>query len=300
MKKYLILFIISLSFLSTQTKDVEAVELRLTVLENLDLYVDGSTPNGVWVNVTEDFDHIDRFVFIMDFVDQVLDFDDFAGDSALTNGIQIFYNNIQVNSNITKNEELGRLGRLSLLSDEQNPKGRTFTSEIIIDMLITSTISVAFRVNDNMTDLTTLTTIEIEVFGHRDEVISYFSAKNNFEIYSGATSFIFLEDLDINRETQLKLSTTIEEKWINFTTTERDVKIVFAFDVSTSEDKTQIITAQLYQADISLENRSFIFKNTIVEISDSGINTGVIVLIGVTTIGIVTIILGVIFGNKRR
>jgi hypothetical protein len=87
MKKYFLLVLIVITISSTTSISQQII--KEPVIEVLDLNVDGTS--GVFVNISKNFDYIQRIIFHLDFVDNTFDWNVFAGESsALTNGINLY------------------------------------------------------------------------------------------------------------------------------------------------------------------------------------------------------------------
>lgn len=134
--------------------------LKFMVLERVDLFLDGSiTP--ITVNLTEDFQHVMRFVWNLIWMDNNIEFAVF-GDLAtpLTNGTQVLYNETVQLDPITAIGDFGSVSYdVRIDSDSRNPKENHLYSRLSFWKFIDSDeglnvhdFTLQFRVRDNITD----------------------------------------------------------------------------------------------------------------------------------------------------
>lgn len=185
------------------------------VIEILDLNIDGT--GGVFVNISKDFDYIMRLVYNLDFIDNSLDFDVFAGEAApLTNGLLMFYNDISFlnGSGIKSNDDFGNIGYdVSVLSDEKNPKGRTilgrlsFFKFIVGGLLINDQRTLAFKVQDNMSALTSIDELSVAIEGYKMSQGSFsFEGQDSINYGVGHKTTLRIEGLRIGKEYTLMVA----------------------------------------------------------------------------------------------
>lgn len=94
---------------------------QIPVVEELDLLVDGTTPQNV--SVSEDFSYISRIIWDLHWSGNELDFDNFGDDVALTVGIAKYYDGVSLFSNITDIHGFSHSGfELRIDRDDKNPK----------------------------------------------------------------------------------------------------------------------------------------------------------------------------------
>lgn len=134
--------------------------LKFMVLENVDLFLDGSiTP--IMVNLTEPFTHVMRFVWNLIWADNAIEFNVF-GDlaTALANGTQVFYNNTAQLSAITTIGDFGTASYdVRIDSDSRNPKENHLYSRLSFTRFIDTVeglnvhdFNLQFKIRDNITD----------------------------------------------------------------------------------------------------------------------------------------------------
>ncbi|HDZ16661.1 hypothetical protein LCGC14_1068320 [marine sediment metagenome] len=198
-----------------QNQIPDGTVFRDPVIEIIDLNIDGT--GGVFVNVSQDFDYIMRLVYNLDFIDNSLDFDVFAGEAApLTNGLLMFYNDIPFlnGSGLKSNDDFGNIGYdLSVLSDEKNPKGRTilgrlsFFKFIVGGLLINDQRTLAFKVQDNMSALTSIDEFSVAVEGYKMSQGSFsFEGQDSINYGVGHKTTLRIEGLGIGKEYTLMIA----------------------------------------------------------------------------------------------
>lgn len=244
MKKQLfILIILCLGFFS-QTNHVISHEDDGTrfldpQVEVLDLNVDGSGAGGTWVNITKEFDFVTKVQFYFLFSDATYESDLFAGSTALSNGINVYYNGRSIldHHNITRNSDFG-LTTCSFepYEDEKNPKNVLIISRLPVkqlcwgfDLQIIEDINIAFHVQDNITAITEIDTFSAVVVGYTQLLYSEF--EDRIEPYFWSThDTIMMEKLVVGEEYAICIGSNqaeSEKQWINFTATESRARIHF-------------------------------------------------------------------------
>lgn len=126
MKKVVILlFLFFIPTSSVMAQDIfEENQYRKPITETLDLHVDGSI-SPYLVNLTKTYDYISRVIWELDFTDNTLDFGEFAGSTALTNGTVLLYDGIGLNDPIKSIEDFAHHSYdLRVDTDDLSPEGR--------------------------------------------------------------------------------------------------------------------------------------------------------------------------------
>lgn len=133
--------------------------VRFMVVENVDLYVDGSiTPK--LINLTEDFDHVMRFVWNLIWTDNDIDYDLFGTlGGPLTNGTEILYNGTEQLKPVTSIGDFGVVSYdVRIDSDDKNPHTNHLYSRLSFwkfvdqeDGIAVHIHNIQFRVNDDIT-----------------------------------------------------------------------------------------------------------------------------------------------------
>lgn len=126
----------------------EIFEYNIPVVETFDLLQVGTVANPYIVNITKDFHVMTKLNWILHFNDNTLDWEEFAADTALSNGILLNYSSFTIDKPITNNHELMNLAyNAHHFRDDKNPVGHI----IWIQHLITSNIPSGILINDDNT-----------------------------------------------------------------------------------------------------------------------------------------------------
>ena len=162
MKKYFLPGVILLFLIAPIIGPVQAPEsniIRFMVLEKVDLFVDGSAA-PVLIDLTEDFDHIMRFVWNLVWTDNDIDYDIFGTLAvALTNGTEVLYNGTEQLDPIKAIKDFGSVSYdVRIDSDDKNPKTNHLYSRLSFWKFVDQADGLAhhhhpiqFRVNDDIT-----------------------------------------------------------------------------------------------------------------------------------------------------
>lgn len=255
-------------YISSQTNAKRPHFIFEPVVEILDLYVDGT--DGVFVNITKDYDFIKRLIYHLHFVDNSIDFDNFGGEpTPLPNGFIIFYNDISLLNGgepIIANGDFGHLGfDVSLTTDDKNPKGRIIIGRLSFDkinidgLLINPSRTFSILVQDNITDLASVTEISIFIEGYKKIRDTFFELPFENKYYPNAINEIKLIFLDTNRNYNLKINSTNDTFWVNITAHEESVTIKFNQQLN---ENTNTLNLFLYVDDTFLEKRSLFVQST--------------------------------------
>jgi hypothetical protein len=147
------------------------------VFENLDWKVDGSvTP--VYINATQTFTFVKKILIHISWVDNTWDIDEFAGETALTHGINIHLDGVQLfPHNITTNIDFGHFtddGDVELKTDDKNPKSNSICASISLTRFMTTGVYIngisnfGIVVFDNITNVANLNQAHADVSGFYD------------------------------------------------------------------------------------------------------------------------------------
>lgn len=128
------------------------------VREQLNLDIDGSTPTTVAATVAN-FSYISRVIFELVFTDNILEYTDFAGGAALTNGIEIMYNGAAISPAMKTNSDFGKVSYdVQVLTDEDaGTKTRILLCRVSFNRVLPRGLDVrgneAFgvKISDNLT-----------------------------------------------------------------------------------------------------------------------------------------------------
>jgi hypothetical protein len=169
------------------------------VFENLNWNVDGSiTP--VYINITESITFIKKILIHISWVDNTWDILEFAGETALTHGINIHLDGVQLfPHNITSNVDFGHFtddGDVELKTDDKNPKSNSICASISLTRFMTTGIYIngisnfGIVVFDNITNVANLDQAHADVSGFYDaeyilsevEVTTIGQAKNQLNL----------------------------------------------------------------------------------------------------------------------
>jgi len=142
------------------------------VWEILDLDVDGSTPTIV--PAQKSYTYIERIIWLLYFSATSLDWEKFANDTALTNGLSVMYNgeNISSDHTIGSNEDFHIWGYdVAVQSDDISPKNRVLTARWTFSKSIPHGLGMWYgqqfgiRVADDMTALTSIIEFHVAIQG---------------------------------------------------------------------------------------------------------------------------------------
>ncbi len=296
---YLLIGIVfSSQYIAPQANAITPGITREPVIEPLDLIINGT--GGVFVNITKDFDIVMRIIWHIDFAASFIDFGNFADDTALTNGLLVFYNDVSVLNGggaIKRNDDLAHLGYdINILEDGRSPKdftilGRLSFFKINVDGLkIEPGKSLAFLVQDDMTALSSLVELEIFVEGYKIVRDTYFDLPFESKYLPNSINEISLIFLFTNRNYNLKINSTTEEFWVNFTAKTETVKIIFNKQLNPN---TKTLFLFLFVDNTFLEKKSLVVQTTSNSPVLSLITTfGIIIVIGIAAYVIVMLISG--------
>ena len=168
--------------------NAQTIEISIPVVEVLDLNVSGNLTNPNIVSAVYDYTIITRVIWDLVFTTNTLDIDNFADDSALTNGVNVLYQDISLldNSNITTNHDFAHATYdVNILSDEKNPKTRALSSRWSFDkfvgcecggLLMDNDQTFSIYIQDDITALTTISEYQITIEGYK---VLYFAVVGN-------------------------------------------------------------------------------------------------------------------------
>lgn len=128
------------------------------VRQQLNLDVDGSTPTTVSIT-SANFSYVSRIIFELAFTDNTLEYTDFAGGVALTNGIEIMYNGSAITPAMKTNGDFGKVSYdVQVLTDEDaGTKTRLLLCRVSFNKVVPRGLDVrngeAFgvKISDNLT-----------------------------------------------------------------------------------------------------------------------------------------------------
>jgi hypothetical protein len=264
-KKYLLLVIVLVVFLPNTSNVVIANPIiHEPVVEVLDLIIDGSGAGGVFVNISKSFDFITQVIWSLDFDTNTLTMSNFADDTNLTNGINVYYNDVSLidNINITANAHFGHNAYdLSIIPSENNPKERLLNARWGFDrfspdtggLLINTQRTLSVHIQDDLTALTSITLFQIIINGYSKTVDSYFNLLPEF--FPNAINMIQLRYLTVGQNYNLHINTSNDlDYWINTTAQEETIEIYFSQEIS---EDTNVLNLYLYKDETFTELRTW-------------------------------------------
>ncbi|MHA2220217.1 MAG: hypothetical protein ACXACY_30420, partial [Candidatus Hodarchaeales archaeon] len=187
------------------------------IVEVLDLVINGSASGGVFVNISKNFEYVTEIIWSLDFDTNTLTMSDFAADSPLTNGINLYYNDVSLidNANITTNAIFGHNAYdLSIIPSENNPKERLLNARWAFEkfspttggLLINDDRTLSVHIQDDLTTLTSITLFQIIIDGYSITVDSYFNLANDY-FYPNVINVIQLRYLTVGQNYNLLVNT---------------------------------------------------------------------------------------------
>jgi len=205
MKAYILLVICCFALIGPQTNSGLAVDKEYTLLTNylpvtqkLNLLINGT--GGVWVNVTKHYDYILAMTLHLEFTSTTLNFDEFGGDVALTNGFAYYYNNINMLDSdfIQTNHEFGdEDGSLTIFVDATAPKHYSFYVNVIFadqwvpnGLYMTNTSTFGFLIQDDMPTETSVEILNASIRGYEIIQTQVYNPGNQFDPLDWLTSFL--------------------------------------------------------------------------------------------------------------
>jgi len=272
--------IIIFSFLIPQ--QINALEgSSVPIVEVLDLKIDGSASGGVFVNTTKEFLVISRVIWNLEFKDQSVDFTGFGSGNALTNGINVYYNDVSLldNANISKNDDFGHGSYdISIHSDDQGANkdnillsrwsfSKFVESSTIAGLIRTSEKRLAFHIQDDLLSSSAFIELTVTIEGYKridDNVIQSFDT-----YYPGVINPITIKNLIIGLPYQILVNTSTLSinQWINFTADDSEVIIQTFFENIHDTDK--YISFYLYEDSGFLDSFSVIIQQQNLSFLDS-------------------------------
>ncbi|MHA2010529.1 MAG: hypothetical protein ACW980_24715 [Promethearchaeota archaeon] len=263
MKKYIFLILLVLTATSTSTSTSQQF-IHEPLVEILDLDVDGST--AVFVNISKGFDFVKRIIWNLDFATNAFETGKFADDTALTNGINIYYNDVSIldDDNITNNAKFSHTSYdIAIITSDKNPKERLLVSRWSFDkftpegLKINSDRTLAFHIQDNISALASVDVFQVTIEGYSKTVDSYFNLANDY-FYPNVINVIQLRYLTVGQNYNLLVNTTNDlHYWINTTAQEENIQIYFSQETATD---TNVINLKLYQGDTLKETKTWIVE----------------------------------------
>lgn len=150
------------------------------VVEVADLKQNGTLTDPWIFNLTKDFSAVTKMIWIIDTQDNTLDFNNFDGTSALTNGVEIYYNSISLvgGEPIRTNHDLMHYAyNVEMFSDDVSPKDRIILvqwllSSFIPDGLqITPTKTITIQIRDDLLSMASLNNFTCTFKGYKNVVV---------------------------------------------------------------------------------------------------------------------------------
>lgn len=145
----------------------------IPVWETLDLDVDGVPSTIVYAQL--DYTFIVRIIWNLHFAILALDWEQFAGDTALTTGIHVYYNGIVMTDlSIKSNSDFHTWGYdVVAQSDEKSPKNRVISSRWTFSKSVPNGLGMwdgetfGIQINDDISALATVAKFNVAVEGWR-------------------------------------------------------------------------------------------------------------------------------------
>jgi hypothetical protein len=197
-KLFLFLIISNLFYFTSDYSNADETT-EYPVFENINWKVDGSvTP--VHLNVTESFTFIKKILIHLSWTDNTWDINEFAGETALSNGVNIHIDGDQLfPHNITTNIDFGHFtddGDVELKVDDKNPKSNSICASISLTRFMTTGVYIngistfGIVVFDNITNVANLDDAHADISGFYDseylveegEATTIGETKNQFNI----------------------------------------------------------------------------------------------------------------------
>lgn len=143
----------------------------IPMCETFDLLVDGSSTPVIITN-QEEYTYVMRIIFVLYFTPPDMDWDLFGGDTALANGLELYYNEHNLfASPLKKNSDFHRYGfNVEYQVDEKNPHNIVlsvrclFTEVLPLGLRMFDGI-LSIKVSDDLTALTTVTAFDLIIQG---------------------------------------------------------------------------------------------------------------------------------------
>ena len=143
------------------------------IVETLDLKVDGSST--VFVNISYAFSYVARIIWQFEFFDLLINWEGFDSGSALSNGINVFYNDISVIGQVIKtNAGFSRSSYdVSLQRDDRNPNANILSSRYSFDkfipggLQITDTKTLSFQIMDDLLTRSAIIQFQVTAEGYQ-------------------------------------------------------------------------------------------------------------------------------------
>lgn len=241
----------------------ESKQIYEPIVEVLNLAQNGTLATPYIVNLTKDFLLIQRIIWHLHFSTNTIDFDKFGDETALTNGVNLIYNEISLldNVNLTANSDFAHESYdLTIFSDGKNPKGNMLTSRLTFTKFTTNGLyinnerALQFYIQDDLSSMTSVSNFNVTVQGLKRVNNNLIESIDKF--YPNVINPIFINDLYVGVDYQVRINTTSgrTDKWINFTSTSDNIKIdVFLKDL---DDTDLILFIYLYEENKYLDQIS--------------------------------------------